>query len=62
MLLKLSGNNVKFDWGNIPHRKNEVWFLSGNYKKIHELTGWKPKHSMIEGLRKTINWFNISKK
>jgi len=36
--------------------KSEVERLFGSNKKIHELTGWKPKYSLEQGLQETIAW------
>lgn len=37
--------------------KSEVERLLGSNKKIMELTDWKPKYSLKEGLIETISWF-----
>ena len=39
-------------------RPIDVDRLYCNYFKLHQLTGWKPKISMKEGLRRTVEWFN----
>ena len=31
--------------------------LLGSNRKISELTGWKPKYSLDDGLKLTIEWF-----
>jgi nucleoside-diphosphate-sugar epimerase len=38
--------------------KSEVFRLLADTKKIRELVGYKPDHSLEEGLRKTIEWFS----
>jgi NAD dependent epimerase/dehydratase len=38
--------------------KSEVNRLYANNKKAQELLDWKPKFSLSEGLRNTINWFS----
>lgn len=45
--------------------KSEVERLLGSNEKINRLTGWRPKYSLDEGLKETIQWFsdktNLSK-
>lgn len=36
---------------------SEVFRLLGSNQKIKELTGWQPRVSLEEGLKKTIDWF-----
>ncbi|HDL20056.1 MAG TPA: SDR family NAD(P)-dependent oxidoreductase [Nitrospirae bacterium] len=45
--------------------KSEVERLLGSNSLITELTGWKPKHTIKQGLSKTVEWFkkdNVLKK
>lgn len=48
-------------WVRDPERirpsKSEVFRLLGDSTRLRELTGWKPGHTLEEGLRKTIDWF-----
>lgn len=37
--------------------KSEVFRLYGSNKKISELTEWKPKFNLEQGLQQTIDWF-----
>lgn len=37
--------------------KSDVLRLKVRYKKLNELTGWKPKTSWEEGMSKTIKWY-----
>ncbi len=39
---------------------SEVTRLYGSNKKIRRLTDWRPRHSLAEGLRSTIDWFRSS--
>lgn len=43
-------------WGSVPHRDNEVWFLSADITKAKNLLNWTPKRQIGEGLSNTINW------
>lgn len=38
--------------------KSEVFRLLGSRKKLEELTGWKTKVSLDEGINQTIEWFS----
>lgn len=38
-------------------KKSEVERLKGSNKKINKLTGWRPRYTLEEGLRATIEWF-----
>jgi len=45
-------------WNAIPHRKNEVWFMCADIKKIETFLKWKPRiHILDEGLKLTIEWY-----
>jgi len=39
-------------------QKSEVEQLLGSNEKLIKLTGWKPKHTIDEGLQQTIEWFS----
>lgn len=48
------------NWDTKPHRPGEIWWLNSNNKKITECTGWAPKVSYEEGIRRTIaHWREI---
>lgn len=48
--------NVEVDKKRIRPSKSEVERLLCNSEKAYELTGWKPKFTLEEGLKDTINW------
>lgn len=45
----------------IRPEKSEVERLLGCNEKIRRLTGWKPEHTLKEGIRETIEWFKDKK-
>ncbi len=47
------------DVKRIRPEMSEVDRLLGSNHKIKQLTNWEPKHSLKEGLSKTIEWFSI---
>lgn len=46
-----------FNFGNIPYRDNEVMYFVGDNSKIYEAVNWKPKTSLHDGLKLTIEWY-----
>lgn len=56
---KIMNADVKWETDNqrIRPEKSEVFRLFGDNKKLIELTGYKPKYSLDEGLKETIEWF-----
>lgn len=47
-------------WHRKLHRPGEIYWLNSNHNLITQLTGWKPKVDLDEGLDKTIDiWRNI---
>ena len=51
------GARIVLDKQRVRPRSSEVMRLLGSNKKITELTGWKPRYSLDEGLDETIAWF-----
>ena len=43
--------------GAIPYGASEPMHLLADNTKLREGTGWKPRHSLDEGLRQTIEWW-----
>lgn len=56
---KLMGSDVRFvtDQDRLRPKGSEVFRLWGDNTLIKELTGFVPAHSLEEGLKKTIEWF-----
>lgn len=52
-----SDAEVIMDKQRFRPEKSEVYRLWGDNTKIHNLTGFVPKYSIREGLKKTIDWF-----
>ncbi|RJR32849.1 MAG: SDR family NAD(P)-dependent oxidoreductase [Desulfobacteraceae bacterium] len=38
---------------------SEVQRLLGSSRKLREMTGWKPRYSLKQGLKETIEWFRV---
>jgi NAD dependent epimerase/dehydratase len=62
-LIKIISPQTKIvsDKTRLRPAKSEVERLLGSNKKIKELAGWAPEHSLEEGLRETVRWFSDSK-
>ena len=56
---KILGKHFRItsDEQRIRPEKSEVERLLGSNAKIKQLTGWKPAHTLAQGLAKTIAWF-----
>ncbi len=59
-IIRLSGRGaeVVLDEARTRPRTSEVERLCGSNEKLRRLTGWRPKYSLEEGLRQTIDWFS----
>jgi nucleoside-diphosphate-sugar epimerase len=55
---RLTNRRARINWGSLPYRKSEIFDLKADIKITKELLNWRPKHSLDEGLKKTIKWFN----
>jgi nucleoside-diphosphate-sugar epimerase len=60
-LINLINPNAKIITDEIRLRpeKSEVFRLFGDNSKIQQMTNWKQKNNLDEGLKKTIEWFSI---
>lgn len=63
MLSNLTNTNINiFDFGAIPYRKNEVMYFVGDNTKIKTYTGWQPKYTLEDGLKRTHVWYKTNLK
>jgi UDP-glucose 4-epimerase len=56
-ILDLMGNPITPKFGALPERPAEIMEMRCDNTKAKELLGWEPKHSLAEGLAKTIEWY-----
>lgn len=56
-IVDLLGNPVEPQFGVVPHRPTEIWRMYCDSSKARERLGWKPQHTLREGLAKTIAWY-----
>ncbi len=51
------GAQITTDPQRLRPSSSEVWRLCGDYKLLHQYTGWQPQVSLENGLDLTIQWF-----
>jgi len=56
-ILGLMGDPIKAKIGALPERPNEIPRMCSDSTKARELLGWKPAHTLDDGLRRTIEWY-----
>ena len=61
-LIELINKDAKIitDLDRIRPEKSEVFRLFGDNAKILKYTNWKVENNLINGLKKTIDWFSDS--
>jgi nucleoside-diphosphate-sugar epimerase len=57
IIAKLSGFDGEIFWNTIPDRPLDIKVLVGEYGKAEQLVGWKPKVTLEEGLKNTIDFW-----
>lgn len=59
LIAEIMGRDVKFtvDEARLRPDSSEVMRLQGDSTLLRDLTGWKPRFSLREGLEKTVEWF-----
>lgn len=59
VIAKLMDRSIEIfhDDERLRPESSEVYRLVADSGKLHRLTGWRPTHSLEEGLAKTITWF-----
>src|SRR5207253_3115289 len=53
----LMGTAVPPQFGALPDRPTEIWRMYSDSTKVRERLGWKPAHTLEQGLQKTIAWY-----
>ena len=56
-ILDLMGNPIEPEFGALPDRPTEIWRMFCDSSKARERLGWAPRHTLEDGLRKTIDWY-----
>jgi len=56
-ILDLMGNPIEAQFGALPERPTEIQRMFSDSTKSREVLGWSPRHSLADGLQKTIAWY-----
>ncbi len=56
-ILDLMGNPVEPQFGALPERPTEIFWMRSDSSKARSRLGWAPTHSLEDGLLKTIAWY-----
>ena len=56
-ILEIMGNPIEAEFGALPDRPTEIWRMYCDNTKARTLLGWEPRHTLREGLAKTIEWY-----
>jgi nucleoside-diphosphate-sugar epimerase len=49
--------NLEIGFGEIPYATDQVMHLEADISRLRAATGWEPKVSLEEGLRRTVEWY-----
>lgn len=56
-VLDVLGNPIEAAIGALPDRPTEIWRMYCDPTKARERLQWSPRHSLRQGLEKTIDWY-----
>lgn len=57
-LKEIIGSRIEPEWGLIPHRSNEVWYICSDINKTKNILKWQPETQILrEGLEFTVKWY-----
>ena len=56
-IAEITETRSRIEIGALPYRPNEIWRMRGDCTRIGQLLGWKPKVSLEEGLKITVDWY-----
>jgi nucleoside-diphosphate-sugar epimerase len=56
-VLAVMGDPIKPQFGALPERPTEIPRMFSDSTKARALLGWQPRHSLREGLEKTVAWY-----
>ena len=57
LVLDLMGNPVQAHFGALPERPTEIWEMRSDSSRAAAELGWRPRHTLEEGLARTIDWY-----
>lgn len=57
MIVNMIGSKTTLQYGVKSYRDAEIMELSGDFSQAKEVLGWRPKFTLEEGLKRSIQWF-----
>lgn len=48
--------SLPLGFGEVPYRPGQVMYLQADITKLRTATGWRPRTSLADGLRRTVDW------
>lgn len=54
---ELMGITYEPEWGALPHRQNEVWFICAEISKAKAFLNWQPSKILKEGIGSTVKYY-----
>jgi UDP-glucose 4-epimerase len=56
-IVALTHTHSQVDIGALPYRPTEIWRMYADSTRAERILRWKPRISLDEGLKKTVDWF-----
>lgn len=56
-IAEITETRSRVEIGALPYRPNEIWRMRGDSTRARQVLGWKPRVSLEEGLKITVDWF-----
>ena len=53
---------LEIGFGEVPYAPDQVMHLEADISRLRAATGWDPKVSLPDGLRRTVDWFRMENK
>jgi nucleoside-diphosphate-sugar epimerase len=57
MVLEMTGSHSRVIWGDRPAVAYDATAWCADMKKTRDSLGWRPRHTLEDGLRETIEWY-----
>ncbi len=56
-IAQLTQTRSTIEIGALPYRPTEIWRMYADSSRARQILGWRPRVSLDEGLRLTVDWF-----
>jgi nucleoside-diphosphate-sugar epimerase len=61
LVMQLCKKRIPLQWGCLKNPRREPLHWEADITKARHVLGWKPRHTLQDGLKKTIDWFRGSR-